>query len=115
MSNQSSAAHSAAHDAYAPRTAPREQPEPKPKDTRSNSELRRDIDRVREELAQTLDALEYKLDVSARGREMIDAGRRRLSAAWDERPLVVAGAAAGAVAVATGAVVGIVALLRRNR
>lgn len=115
MSNVPPAEHTAAHDPYPPRTQRPDEAEEKPKDTRSTGELRRDIDRAREELAQTLDALEYKLDVSARGREWIDSGRRTLSNAWDERPLVVAGAAAGALALLAGAVVGVFALLRRDR
>lgn len=84
------------------------------KDARTDDELRADIQRRRDELAQTLDALEYKLDVPARGREFLDQGKRQLLQRWDDNPLLVAGIAAGAVVALAGAIVGIVALSRRG-
>lgn len=103
------------HPIAPPRTErPDEQPsEEKQKDTRSDGELRSDIQRARDELAQTLDALEYKLDVSARGREFVDSSKRELAKRWDDNPLLVAGVAVGAVVAIAGAVVGGIALARR--
>lgn len=84
------------------------------KDTRSDDELRGDIARKRDELAKTLDALEYKLDVPARGRELVDQGKRQLARNWDDNPLLVAGIGAGALVAIAGAVAGIIALTRRG-
>lgn len=81
----------------------------KPKDERSDSALDQDITRLRGELAETLDALEYKLDVPARFAERMEGVRQ----AWDERPLVVAAIAVGALCAACGLVAGAVALARR--
>ncbi|KAB1650429.1 DUF3618 domain-containing protein [Pseudoclavibacter endophyticus] len=92
--------------------------EPKPekaKDTRSDSDLGHDIERVRDELAQTLDALEYKLDLRARGQEYLEATKRRLAKQWDDNPLLVGGIAAGGVLALAGALVGGVVLARRGR
>ena len=86
--------------------------EPKPKDTRTDAQLRDDIQRRRDELAKTLDALEYKLDVPARGREFVSQGRRQFERAWDDNPLLVGGIAAGAIVALAGAVIGVVALVR---
>lgn len=89
--------------------------QPKPKDTRSDAQLRTDIERKRDELAQTLDAVEYKLDVPARGRELLDSTQRQLARAWDDNPLLVGGIAVGAAVAVAGAVAGIIALsLRRD-
>lgn len=112
MSSVQPGEHTAVGGASTSRPA---EPESTQKDERSDGELRRDIDRARDELAQTLDALEYKLDVSARGREWYDSGRRALSNAWDDRPLVVAGVAAGAVALIAGVAIGAVGMFRRSR
>ena len=87
---------------------------PKPKDTRTDHELSRDIERGRTELASTLDALEYKLDVPARGAEFLGDARRVVARTWDENPLLVIGAAVGAVVAIVGAVVGAIALARRD-
>jgi len=83
------------------------------KDYRSNHELASDIARTRSELVETLDALEYKLDVPARAREMLDEGPESVKRLWDDNPLLVAGLAVGAVALVGGAVAGLVALFRR--
>ncbi|MGO2110756.1 MAG: DUF3618 domain-containing protein [Pseudoclavibacter sp.] len=108
-----------AHPVAAPRVeAPPVPDEPKPekvKDTRSDGELRRDIDSARDELAQTLDALEYKLDVRARGQEFLDSGREQLAKQWDDNPLLIGGLALGAVVAVAGAVVGGIFVARRLR
>lgn len=67
---------------------------------------RSDVDRARDELAATMDAIEYKLNVPKRASERI----QRLRA---ENPLALAGIAAGAAAAVAGAVWGIVRLVRR--
>ncbi|MGN6762090.1 MAG: DUF3618 domain-containing protein [Leifsonia sp.] len=67
---------------------------------------RSDVDRARAELAATMDAIEYKLNVPKRTAERV----QRLRA---ENPVALAGIAAGAVAAVAGAVWGIVRLVRR--
>lgn len=67
---------------------------------------RSDVDRARAELAATMDAIEYKLNVPKRAAERV----QRLRA---ENPVALAGIAAGAVATVAGAVWGVVRLVRR--
>jgi hypothetical protein len=67
---------------------------------------RSDVDRARAELAATMDAIEYKLNVPKRTAERV----QRLRA---ENPVALAGIAAGAVAAVAGAVWGVVRLVRR--
>jgi hypothetical protein len=67
---------------------------------------RSDVDRARAELAATMDAIEYKLNVPKRTAERV----QRLRA---ENPVALAGIAAGAVAAVAGAVWGVVRLIRR--
>lgn len=95
-------------------SAPKPQQQPaKQKDTRSDDELRRDIRARRDELARTLDALEYKLDVPARGQEFVDRGKQKALGVWDENPVLVAGAAAGAVLTIVGGIVAAALFSRR--
>jgi len=67
---------------------------------------RSDVDRARAELAATVDAIGYKLNVPQRTREWFDRLRT-------ENPVALAGFAAGAAVAAAGAVWGIVRLIRR--
>lgn len=67
---------------------------------------RSDVDRARAELAATMDAIEYKLNVPKRTAERV----QRLRA---ENPVALAGIAAGAVAAVAGAAWGVVRLVRR--
>lgn len=67
---------------------------------------RSDIERVRAELAATLDAIEYKLNVPKRAAERIE----RLRA---DNPLALVGVAAGAAIAVAGVVWGVIALRRR--
>lgn len=67
---------------------------------------RSDVDRARAELAATMDAIEYKINVPKRTAERV----QRLRA---ENPVALAGIAAGAVAAVAGAVWGVVRLIRR--
>lgn len=95
--------------------APKKPEQPaKQKDTRSDDELRRDIRARRDELARTLDALEYKFDVPARGQEFVHRGKQKALGIWDENPVLVAGAAAGAVLTLVGGIVAAALLSRRN-
>lgn len=94
--------------------APEQHDAPKAKDTRSDDELRRDIRNRRDELARTLDALEYKLDVPARGREFASAGKQKALQTWDDNPLLVAGAGAAAVVAVVGGIVASILLGRRG-
>lgn len=103
------------HRSIEPAAAKPKQDEPKPKDTRSDDELRRDIRASRDELARTLDALEYKLDVPARSREFMANGKDKALRTWDENPVKVAGAGAAALVAVVGGIVGAIVLGRRNR
>lgn len=67
---------------------------------------RSDVDRARAELAATLDAIEYKLNVPKRTAERIQRLRK-------ENPAALAGIAAGAAVAVAGIVWGVVRLLRR--
>lgn len=67
---------------------------------------RTDVERARAELAETLDAIEYKLNAPKRAAERVQKMRR-------ENPLVLAGVVAGAVTVVAGAVWAVVAFSRR--
>lgn len=82
---------------------------------RSSSEIRRDIEHTRRELAETLDALEYKLDVPARLGEWADERKEQLRKATEESPATVIGVAAGAVVVIGGIIAGVIGLARRGR
>lgn len=67
---------------------------------------RSDVDRARAELAATLDAIEYKLNVPKRTAERIQRLRK-------ENPAALAGIAAAAAVAVAGIVWGVVRLLRR--
>ena len=82
---------------------------------RSAGQLNRDIASTRRELAETLDALEYKLDVPARFGEWTDDRAVQLKRAWNDNPGAVIGIAAGAAVVIAGIVAGAFALPRRGR
>lgn len=81
----------------------------------SGHELRKNLEQARAELASTLDALEYKLDVPARTGDWVQERKQSFARAWDEKPAVVAGIAVGALAVGTAMIGGLAALIRRNR
>ena len=67
---------------------------------------RSDVERARAELAATVDAIEYKLNVPKRTSERIQKLRA-------ENPVALAGLAAAAVAAVAGIVWGVVVLVRR--
>ncbi|MDR6972453.1 DUF3618 domain-containing protein [Leifsonia shinshuensis] len=67
---------------------------------------RSDVDRARAELAATVDAIEYKLNVPKRASERIQRLRK-------DNPAALAGLAVGAAVAVAGAVWGIVVLVRR--
>jgi hypothetical protein len=82
--------------------------------SKSQGELRAEARLARAELAGTLDAIEYKLNIPRQCRE---AGQRisaRLHKLGDESPLALAGVALGAATAAGAAVwLGVKAVLRR--
>lgn len=82
---------------------------------RSAAELRRDIQSTRRELAETLNALEYKLDVPARLGEWKDERKQQFVAAKNEDPTKVYGLLAAAAAGVVGIVSGLIMLGRRDR
>lgn len=67
---------------------------------------RSDVDRARAELAATMDAIQYKINVPQRAAERIQTLRK-------ENPVALVAIAAGAVAAVAGAVWGIARLIRR--
>ena len=85
------------------------------KPQRSTGELKRDIASTRRELAETLDALEYKLDVPARFGEWADERKRELARQWESNPGLLIGIGAGALAAIGAIIAGAFALPRRGR
>lgn len=63
---------------------------------RALSDIRSDIEETRKRLADTLDAIEDRLDVPKRLRELLTEARDNLDALRQERPEVVYGAIAAA-------------------
>lgn len=82
---------------------------------RSSAELRRDIQVTRRELAETLNALEYKLDVPARFGEWSTERKQQFVAAKDANPTKVYGLLGAAAAGVVGIVTGMIMLGRRGR
>jgi hypothetical protein len=74
---------------------------------RALSEIRSDIEVTRQKLAETLDAIEDRLDVPKRIRALIADGRDRFDVLRQENPTVVYGVLGGvaAVVVATGVLI----------
>ena len=74
---------------------------------RALSEIRSDIEVTRQKLAETLDAIEDRLDVPKRMRRLIGDGRDRFDEMRQENPTLVYGVLGGAAAlvVATGVLV----------
>ena len=81
---------------------------------RALADLRSDIETTRERLAQTLDAIEERLDVRKRGVELweegrdravvlLNQGRDRFDTLRQENPAVVYGVLGGAAALVLGA------------
>lgn len=89
-------------------------PEGKQGDARSDDDLRHDIRRKRDELARTLDALEYKLDVPARTQDFVNDGKREALRVWDERRPLVLGVGGGVAALIIGGIVTSVLVARRR-
>jgi tellurite resistance protein len=67
---------------------------------------RSDVDRARSELAATVEAIEYKLNVPKRASESIERLRK-------DNPIALAGIAVGVAVTIAGTVWGIVRLIRR--
>lgn len=70
---------------------------------------------LRRELAETLNALEYKLDVPARFGEWADDRKAQFQRAKDENPGRVYGLIGGAVAGVAGIIAGVIVLANRKR
>ena len=77
---------------------------------RQLSEIRSDIEATRQRLAETLDAIEDRLDVPKRVRAAVRDAIDRLDAIRQERPEVVYAVLAGAA----GLLAGITALIIRS-
>lgn len=82
---------------------------------RSVAEVRQSISSTRRELAETLDALEYKFDVPARFGEWADDRKVQAKRMWNDNPPLVVGVVAAAVTVIGGIIVGAFSLPRRGR
>lgn len=82
---------------------------------RNAAQLRSDIAQTRRELAETLDALEYKFDVPARFGEWADDRKAQAKRLWKESPALVVGVLAGTVAIIGGIITGAFMLPRRGR
>ena len=72
--------------------------------SKSKTELRAEATRARVELAQTLDAIEYKLNVPRQMRVRSRLIRVRLREFGDRNPIALAGIVLGGVAATVGAV-----------
>lgn len=83
-----------------------------PDTTPSAAELRAEVERTRQELGETVDALTHRLDVKARVRRRVDRTRASLTRSVTRDPRRTA-IVAGAVGVLGGAVVLI--MVRRSR
>jgi uncharacterized protein (UPF0147 family) len=77
---------------------------------RQLSEIRSDIEATRQRLAETLDAIEERLDVPKRVRKAVADAMERLDTIRQERPEVVY----AAIAAALGLVAGVTALIVRS-
>ena len=77
-------------------------------DSLSQEELRQRASVARHELASTLDAIEYKLNVPRQYREITSEVTGRLRRLGRDKPLALIGVAAGAATAAGSAVGGIV-------
>lgn len=81
---------------------------------RSKTELRAEATRARVELAQTLDAIEYKLNVPRQMRVRSRLLKVRLRDLGEKNPLALAGIVLGGVSAVVGAVwLGVKAVQRR--
>lgn len=69
---------------------------------RALSEIRSDIEATRQKLAETLDAIEDRLDVPKRVKAVLQDALDRVDALRQERPEVVYGVLAGVAALLAG-------------
>ncbi|MBW4041091.1 MAG: DUF3618 domain-containing protein [Acidobacteria bacterium] len=80
---------------------------------RQLSEIRSDIEATRQRLAETLDAIEERLDVPKRVRAAVQDAIDRLDAIRQERPEIVYAALAGAAGLLAGVTALIIRAARR--
>ncbi|MEA9986120.1 MULTISPECIES: DUF3618 domain-containing protein [Subtercola] len=86
----------------------------KPTDTRSHEQIQKDVVKNRQDLAETLDAIEYKLNVPKQATMAARRVKAKIKTLREENPAVlVAGAAGAAAVVGTGIWLGVRALTRR--
>jgi hypothetical protein len=86
----------------------------KPKDERSHEQIRKDVVKNRQDLAETLDALEFKLNVPKQARFAAQRLTKKIQTLREENPAVlVAGAATAAAVLGTGIWLGVRAISRR--
>jgi hypothetical protein len=72
---------------------------------RQLGEIRSDIESTREKLAQTLDAIEDRLNVPKQAQAMLGRGRSALDRTLQDNPVAVYAAAGGVALAAAGLVV----------
>jgi hypothetical protein len=82
-------------------------------DSLSQDELRQRATQARRELASTLDAIEYKLNVPRQVGMVTDSVTGQLRRLGREKPLALAGVAAGVATVAGSAIGGLVWAIAR--
>ncbi len=80
---------------------------------RQLSEIRSDIEATRQRLAETLDAIEDRLDVPKRVRAALQQAIDRLDAVRQERPEIVYAVLAGAAGLLAGVTALIIRAARR--
>ena len=80
---------------------------------RQLSEIRSDIEATRQRLAETLDAIEDRLDVPKRVRAAVQEAIDRLDAVRQERPEIVYAVLAGAAGLLAGVTALIIRAARR--
>ena len=113
MSDKKSPA-AAASKAAAASLKKNQPPKPdKPEDTRSHEQIKSDVIKNRNDLAETLDAIEFKLNVPKQARFQVDRLTTKIKQLREENPAVlVAGAAGIAALVGTGVWLGVRAATR---
>ena len=82
---------------------------------RSAAQVRSDIAQTRHELAETLDALEYKFDVPSRLGDWAADRKTQAQRLWNDNPALTVGVLAGTVAIIGGIIAGAFMLPRRGR
>ncbi|RFA17280.1 hypothetical protein B7R21_00655 [Subtercola boreus] len=86
----------------------------KPEDTRSHEQIKTDVAKNRDNLAQTLDAIEFKLNIPKRAKYETAQLKSKLETLREENPAaLVAGIAGVAALLGTGIFFGVRSAIRR--